>query len=132
MFPRASDALACAADLRSSFAAVTWHGEIELRVRIALHGRGARACRRLLRSGTQPRGAAPGLADGGATLLSRATMEIIHDRLPEGMELADLGYDCRGLSRPERIFELRREGEPGAAELPGSMREIGKTVTVLL
>jgi class 3 adenylate cyclase len=26
-----------------------------------------------------------GLADGGATLLSQATMEIVHDRLPDGM-----------------------------------------------
>ena len=58
-------------------------------------------------------------------------MEIVHDRLPEGMELADLGvHELRGLSRPERIFELRRRA-PGSGELPGSMREIRKTVTVL-
>jgi predicted ATPase/class 3 adenylate cyclase len=133
VFPRASDALACAADLRTSFGAVTWHGEIELRVRIALHtGEAHERAGDYFGPALNRAARLRGLADGGATLLSQATMEIVHDRLPDGMELADLGvHELRGLSRPERVFELRREGEPGAAELPGSMREIRKTVTVL-
>ena len=133
VFPRASDALACAADLRASFGAVTWHGEIELRVRIALHtGEAHERAGDYFGPALNRAARLRGLADGGATLLSQATMEIVHDRLPDGMELADRGvHELRGLSRPERVFELRREGEPGAAELPGSMREIRKTVTVL-
>jgi predicted ATPase/class 3 adenylate cyclase len=133
VFPRASDALACAADMRASFAAVTWHGEIELRVRIALHtGEAHERAGDYFGPALNRAARLRGLADGGATLLSQATMEIVHDRLPEGMELADLGvHELRGLSRPERVFELRREGEPGAADLPASVREIRKTVTVL-
>jgi predicted ATPase/class 3 adenylate cyclase len=133
VFPRASDALACAADLRSSFGAVTWHGELELRVRIALHtGEAHERAGDYFGPALNRAARLRGLADGGATLLSHATREIVHDRLPEGMELADLGvHELRGLTRPERVFELREEGTPGAAELPVSMREIRKTVTVL-
>ena len=133
VFPRASDALACAAELRTSFGAVTWHGEIELRVRLALHtGEAHERAGDYFGPALNRAARLRGLADGGATLLSQATMEIVHDRLPDGMELVDLGvHELRGLSRPERVFELREEGATGAAELPASMREIRKTVTVL-
>jgi predicted ATPase/class 3 adenylate cyclase len=133
VFPRASDALACAAELRTSFGAVTWHGELELRVRIALHtGEAHERAGDYFGPALNRAARLRALADGGATLLSQATMEIVHDRLPHGMELVDLGvHELRGLSRPERVFELREEGAPGTAELPTSMREIRKTVTVL-
>jgi predicted ATPase/class 3 adenylate cyclase len=133
VFPRASDALACAADLRASFRGVSWHGEIDLRVRIALHtGEAHERAGDYFGPALNRAARLRGLADGGATLLSQATMEIVSDRLPDGMELVDLGvHELRGLSRPERVFELREEGAPGAAELPASTREIRKTVTVL-
>jgi predicted ATPase/class 3 adenylate cyclase len=133
VFPRASDAVACAADLRMSFGAVTWHGEIELRVRIALHtGEAHERAGDYFGPALNRAARLRGLADGGATLLSQATMEIVHDRLPDGTELVDLGsHELRGLSRPERVFELRPEGAARAAELPASIREIRKTVTVL-
>jgi predicted ATPase/class 3 adenylate cyclase len=133
VFPRASDALACAAELRTLFGAVTWHGELELHVRIAVHtGEAHERAGDYFGPALNRAARLRGLADGGATLLSQATMEIVHDRLPEDMELVDLGvHELRGLSRPERVFELREAGAPGAAELPASMREIRKTVTVL-
>ena len=35
-------------------------------------------------------------------------MEIVRDRLPDGIRLVDVGRrQLRGLSRPERVFELR-------------------------
>ena len=62
------------------------------------------------------------LADGGATLLSQATREIVHDRLPAGTELVDLGtHELRDLSRPERVFELREAG--AAAHAPTCRRD---------
>ena len=133
VFPRASDALACAADLRVSLGAAPWHSGIDLRVRIGLHtGEAHERAGDYFGPALNRAARVRALAEGGATLLSQATMEIVHDRLPEGMELVDLGtHELRGLSRPERIFELREEGDPGTAEMPASMREIRKTVTVL-
>jgi predicted ATPase/class 3 adenylate cyclase len=133
VFPRASDALACAAGLRTSLRSAEWPAGLELRVRIAIHTgeaheRGGDYFGPAVNRAARLRA----LADGGATLMSQATMEIVHDRLPEGMELVDLGsHDLRGMSRPERVFELREVGAPGAAELPASVREIRKTVTVM-
>ena len=120
VFPRAST-LACAADLYARFGAVTWHGDIELRVRIALHTGEAHE-----RAGDYfgPALNRAARLRGWRTaepLLSQATMEIVHDR-PAGGHGAGGPRRARaaGLSRPERVFELRREGEPGAAELPGA------------
>jgi predicted ATPase/class 3 adenylate cyclase len=131
VFPRASDALDCAAALRESLAAVTWHGDLDLRVRAALHTgeaheRGGDYFGPALNRTARIRG----MADGGTTLLSQATRELVHDRLPAGTELVDLGtHELRDLSRPERVFELRALGESVRVLPP---RETRKTVTALL
>ncbi|HZO10405.1 MAG TPA: BTAD domain-containing putative transcriptional regulator, partial [Myxococcota bacterium] len=131
VFPRASDALECAAALRESLAAVTWHGDLDLRVRAALHTgeaheRGGDYFGPALNRTARLRG----MADGGTTLLSQATRELVHDGLPAGTELVDLGtHELRDLSRPERVFELRALGDP--ARTPAPPRETRKTVTAL-
>jgi predicted ATPase/class 3 adenylate cyclase/DNA-binding CsgD family transcriptional regulator len=44
---------------------------------------------------------------GGQTLLSLATMELVRDELPPGVELRDLGlHRLKDLARPERVFQL--------------------------
>jgi DNA-binding SARP family transcriptional activator len=115
VFRRASDAVACAAGLQAALTAASWPAGLELRVRVAVHTGEAherdsdyfgpalnRAAR--LRS----------LARGGATVVSQATTEIVHDRLPPELELVDVGrHELPGLSRPEHVFELRpRAGAP--------------------
>jgi predicted ATPase/DNA-binding SARP family transcriptional activator len=131
VFPRASDAVHCAAALRESLAAVTWHGELDVRVRVALHTgeaheRGGDYFGPALNRTARLRG----LAGGGTTLLSQATRELVHDRLPPGSELVDLGtHELRDLSRPERVFELRAAGD--GAHGPAAPRAIRKTVTAL-
>ncbi len=131
VFPRASDALECAAALRESLAAVTWHGNLDLRVRVALHTgeaheRGGDYFGPALNRAARLRG----LADGGTTLLSQATRELVHDRLPPGTELVDLGtHELRDLARPERVFELRAAGDGALA--PAAPRTTRKTVTAL-
>jgi predicted ATPase len=48
------------------------------------------------------------VARGGSTVMSQATAEIVHDRLPPGTGLVELGrQELRGISRPENVFELR-------------------------
>jgi DNA-binding SARP family transcriptional activator len=121
-FRRSSDAVAAAVDIQGALAAASWPGGLELRVRIALHTGEAheregdyfgpalnRAAR--LRS----------LVRGGATVMSQATAEIVHDRLPREVELVELGrQELRGLSRPENVFELRTLAAR-AAPAPGVM-----------
>ncbi len=109
VFRRASDAVACAAELQSALHGAAWPGGLDLRVRVALHTGEAheregdyfgpalnRAAR--LRS----------LARGGFTVMSQATAEIVQERLPAEIELVELGpQELHGLSRPENVFELR-------------------------
>ena len=117
VFRRATDAAACAAELQRTLHDASWPGGLELRVRVALHTGEAheregdyfgpalnRAAR--LRS----------VARGGATVMSQATAEIVHERLPPRTELVELGrQELRGLSRPENVFELRAVSPAGSA-----------------
>ena len=114
VFRRASDAVACAVELQRALHGAAWPGGLDVRVRVALHTGEAheregdyfgpalnRAAR--LRS----------LVRGGATVMSQATAEIVHDRLPADTELVELGrQELRGLSRPENVFELHATSEP--------------------
>jgi DNA-binding SARP family transcriptional activator len=108
-FRRASDAVAAAVDLQEALGAASWPGGLELRVRIALHTgeaheRGGDYFGPALNRVARLRA----LTRGGATVMSQATAEIVHDRLPPEVELVDLGrHELRGLSRPENVFELR-------------------------
>lgn len=111
-FARASDAFACALGIQRRLAS-----ELPgIRLRVALHtgeaqrrdggryfGRAINRCARLR-----------DLAHGGQTLLSRATHDLVLDRLPEGAWLEDLGiHRLRDLARPEQVFQLRHPDLPG-------------------
>ena len=132
VFPRASDAVGCAAELRESLATAAWPGDLQLRVRIALHtGEAQERAGDYFGPALNRAARLRALAAGGVTLLSQATTEIVHDRIPAGTELVDLGsQELRGLSRPERVFELRAETVAGATGMPARAQEIRKTVTV--
>jgi predicted ATPase/class 3 adenylate cyclase/DNA-binding CsgD family transcriptional regulator len=109
-FSRASDAVAAALDAQRALAVQVWPGELELRVRIALHtaeaqlrdegnyfGVALSRCARLR-----------AIAHGGQTLLSRGVHDLVVERLPDGVELVDLGtHRLRDLGRPEHVFGLR-------------------------
>jgi DNA-binding NarL/FixJ family response regulator/class 3 adenylate cyclase len=50
---------------------------------------------------------------GGQVLVSFATQELIHDKLPEGIQLTDLGkWRLKNLRHPEHIFQLVIPGLP--------------------
>ena len=118
---RASDAVACAAQLQRAVASTPWPAGLELRVRVAMHSGEAqerdgdyfgpvvnRAAR--LRS----------LARGGVTVLSQSTAELVRDHLPQDLALVDVGrHELRGLSRAERIFELRAAADASPAGSTG-------------
>lgn len=116
VFPRASAAVTTALQMQRALVAEVWPGDLELKVRIALHTGEAyerdgdyygptlnRAAR--LRS----------LARGGQILISQSTAEVVADRLPRDATLTDLGcHELPGLTRDERVFELSALGLPSA------------------
>jgi predicted ATPase/class 3 adenylate cyclase/DNA-binding winged helix-turn-helix (wHTH) protein len=132
VFRRASDAVAAAAEFRAMLAGAAWPGELEPRVRIAIHtGEAHERDGDYFGPALNRAARLRALAPGAATLLSQATTEIVRDRLPPGTELIDLGrQELRGLARPEQVFELRSE-LLGVGERPPPAHETRKTVTVL-
>jgi predicted ATPase/DNA-binding SARP family transcriptional activator len=116
-FGRASDAVACAADLQRALRGASWPGGLDLRVRVALHsGEAHERAGDYFGPALNRAARLRGLARGGATVISQTTAEIVRDRLPAGVELVDLGRrTLRGLSRPENVFELRLSGRAASA-----------------
>jgi class 3 adenylate cyclase len=112
VFRRASDGIAAAAEIQAALAGAAWPAGLELRVRVAVHTGEAHEREGDYFGPTVNRAARlRALASGGATVVSQATAEIVRDRLPEELELVDVGsHELRGLSRPERLFELRPSG----------------------
>lgn len=110
-FASPKSAVMAAIDGQQKLMEATW-GEIgQLSVRMALHtgaeqqrdgnffGPTLNRASRLLE-----------LASGGQILLSRATQEMVHDRLPPGAHLEDLGtHNLRSLSKSEHVFQLTHD-----------------------
>ncbi len=101
-FARASDAVAAALELqRAPLAPIRLRigvhtGEIQLRDEGNYIGPTINRTARLR-----------DLGHGGQTLLSGATEDLVADRLPAGVWLADLGtHSLRDLPRPERVAQL--------------------------
>jgi predicted ATPase/class 3 adenylate cyclase/DNA-binding winged helix-turn-helix (wHTH) protein len=131
VFRRASDAVAGAVKLQETLGAVSWPGGLELRVRIALHtGEAHERAGDYFGPALNRAARLRALVAGGRTVVSQATAEIVHDRLPAEAELVDLGrHELRGLSRPENVFELRSLA--AEARAPDASLETRKTVAVL-
>jgi predicted ATPase/class 3 adenylate cyclase/DNA-binding CsgD family transcriptional regulator len=108
-FSRASDAVAAALQVQLGLHRHQWPDGMQLRVRIALHTADAQ-----LRDEGNYFGLAlsrtarlRAIAAGGQTLLSRGTRDLVVDRLPDGVDLADCGtHRLRDLGRPEHVFAL--------------------------
>lgn len=109
-FARPSDALDCALELQLRAAEERWPGGIDLRLRMGIHTGEVQLRDEGNYIGPTINRAARlrDIAHGGQTLLSRAAHDLVIDRLPERVTLADLGtHRLRDLARPEQIFQLR-------------------------
>src|SRR3954451_4155193 len=123
-FSGASDALAAALQAQLALRAHDWPDGVDLRVRVALHtadaqprddgndfGLALSRCARLR-----------AIAHGGQTLLSRATRDLVVDRVPQSVELVDCGmHRLRDLGRPEHVFALVHPGLDGD---PAALRSL--------
>jgi predicted ATPase/DNA-binding CsgD family transcriptional regulator len=112
-FGRASDALAAAIHAQRALALQAWPTAQPIRVGIALHTAEARPGE----DGNHLGGAVErcarmrAIAHGGQTIMSRTTEDLVAERLPDGVTLADLGaHRLRDLGRPEQIFSAHADG----------------------
>src|SRR5215211_7542640 len=113
-FARATDAVAAAVEVQRALASESWGAASPGRVRMALHAGAADE-----RAGDYfgpPVNRVARLHEaghGGQVLLSGVTADLVRDRLPEGVQLRDLGeHRLRDLARPERIYQLAVWGLP--------------------
>ena len=114
IFPRASEAVAAAADAQRSLAAATWPSDATVRVRMGLHTGEIEAIGGDVVGYTINRTARiTGVAHGGQVLLSDTTRALVAEDLPAGTSLRDLGsHRLKDLREPERIAQLVIDGLP--------------------
>ena len=107
-FSRASAAVAAAVEAQLALTREPWPTPAPIRVRIALHTGEAEARGGRYAGSTIIRTARlRAVAHGGQTVVSRATAELVHDALPDGATLVDLGsHRLRDLSRAEQVFQI--------------------------
>lgn len=114
VFERAGGAAAAIAEFQQAMFSEQWPTSTTLRVRAALHtgeaalrdgdyyGSTVNRCARLR-----------ALAQGGQTLLSQTTTQLIWENLPAGVTCLDLGeHTLKDLTRPERVYQLVIPGVP--------------------
>jgi class 3 adenylate cyclase len=117
-FPRASEAVAAAAEVERAHAAHAWPDGVTVRVRIGLHTgeptvsdegyvgldvvRAARLC---------------GSCLGGQVLLSQTTRTLVGSALPDGVGVYPLGQrHLKDIDEPEVVYELEIDGVERAPE----------------
>jgi predicted ATPase/class 3 adenylate cyclase/DNA-binding CsgD family transcriptional regulator len=108
-FSRGADAVAAALDAQRALAAEPWPAGAELSVRMALHTGDAQQRDAFNYFGQTVIRAARlrSLAHGGQVIASRATTDLVADRLPAGARWRDLGaHRLKDLGRPEYVFQL--------------------------
>jgi predicted ATPase/class 3 adenylate cyclase/DNA-binding CsgD family transcriptional regulator len=115
-FNRASAAVAAAVEAQLGLAREPWPTPAPIRVRIALHTGEAEPHGGRYAGSTIIRTARlRAVAHGGQTIVSRATAELVHDALPDGTTLVDLGsHRLRDLTRAEQIFQISHTELPSA------------------
>jgi len=108
VFQDAGAAVAAAVDIQKNMSSEMWEMPSPLLVRIGLHtGVADLRMGDYYGSAVNRSARLRGLGNGGQTLVSLTTKELVQDNLPEGVSLGDLGFhSLKGLSRPENVFQL--------------------------
>jgi YVTN family beta-propeller protein len=131
-FGRARGAVAAAVEGQRALAAYEWPGGVECRIRMGLHTGEPSVGEEGYHGIGLHRGARiAATAGGGQILLSSATAELIHDDLPAGVSLRDLGErQLKDIERPEHVYQVLAEGLP--AEAPRTpARRSGRGVAIV-
>lgn len=112
-FSSADQAVAAALAAQRGVTAADWGDPIgEIRVRMAIHVGTVDGSTGDYHGPVVNRVARlEGIAHGGQVVMSDATRVLVEDTLPDGVTLRDLGaHTLRGMSRPERVFQLVADG----------------------
>jgi predicted ATPase/DNA-binding SARP family transcriptional activator/class 3 adenylate cyclase len=113
-FGTSVDAVAAAVEAQLGLAAEPWPGGTALRVRMGLHtGEGDYRDGDYSGPALDRSARLAGVAHGGQVVMSRATGDIVRDRLPPGVDVCDLGeHRLRDLARPEHVYQVLHERLP--------------------
>jgi len=108
VFSRATDAASAAYAAQRSLLAEPWPDPTPICVRVAVHtGEAIERDGDYFGPAVNRSARLRSIARGGQVLVSRATAELVADRLDAGIELVDLGEQLlRGVSRPESVYAL--------------------------
>jgi predicted ATPase/class 3 adenylate cyclase len=114
IFAYARDAVAAACSIQLALQAESWPGDLQIRVRMAIHTAVADPGRMDYRGPEVNRCARiRSIAHGGQVLLSSSTEALVSGRLPVDISLQDLGeHRLRDLTRPAHIFQLNHPKLP--------------------
>ncbi|HJV04499.1 MAG TPA: tetratricopeptide repeat protein [Actinomycetota bacterium] len=101
-------------EAQRALAAHDWPEGAEVRVRMGIHtGEATRVGDRYVGLDVHRAARIGDAGHGGQVLLSEATANLIEHRLPDGVELVDLGeHRLKDLPHPERLYQLSIDGLP--------------------
>ncbi|HDK45341.1 MAG TPA: adenylate/guanylate cyclase domain-containing protein, partial [Actinobacteria bacterium] len=114
-FASAPDAVRAVVEAQRGIQAEPWSPEVgNVRVRMALHtGTVEFHDGDYLGASVNRVARIEGAAHGGQVLISASTRELVQDQLSDDVDIVDLGeHRLRGLSRPERIYQLTTRDLP--------------------
>jgi predicted ATPase/class 3 adenylate cyclase len=115
-FGTAGQALRAAVDAQRGLAAAAWPAGGPVRVRMGMHtGEGVLGGDDYVGLDVNLAARIAAAANGGQVLLSDATRALVHDGLPDGVAVRDLGeHALKDFDDPQSLFDLVVEGLPSA------------------
>ncbi len=107
-FPRSWSAVAAAAAAQQALAAFPWPEGVQVRVRMGIHtGEPTLAGDHYVGLDVHRAARIAATGYGGQVLLSERTNAMAQGKMPEGVEVRDLGeHRLKDIQRPERIYQL--------------------------
>jgi class 3 adenylate cyclase len=114
VFTEAIDAVVAATDAVRAFLSEVWGATGPLRARVGIHtGTAEQRDGDYFGAALNRASRLMGAAHGGQVVLSNVSAELVRNVLPDHLSLLDLGeHRLRGITRPERVYELAIAGVP--------------------
>ncbi len=113
-FPRAMDAVQCAAETQRALASHSWNDGEQVRVRMGLHtGEPLIASTGYVGMDVHRAARIGDAGHGGQVLLSQTTRDLVIQELPKDITIRDLGeYRLKDMKYPTAIYQLVIDGLP--------------------
>ncbi len=131
VFPSAVNAVRATVDAQQALVAAQWPDGLQLRVRMGLHtGEGVLGGDNYAGVDVNRAARIAAAGHGGQVVISDATRALVQSKLPEGVELRDLGeHRLKDLREPEHLHQLVIPGL--SADFP-ALRTVGVVRTNLV